>query len=604
MRQPLVVVTGLWMMLATHMVTGTDAGAQPLALTLTLATNEASYSEGDVLVLLASASGTVETEADLHVVVVDPEGQLFSLAASGGIVPGLVPVARRLSLPGGFDFPMQPIASFVLPAIRPGTYSWYGAFTRPGTLEPLSNLAQAVWTFLPSPPEMVSLTFPVAGSTLVGPITVSATAADSVVGVDFLLDGNPLGTGAVDPAGQWTMQWDVTTAPNGNHTLSAVAHDAAGGVATASAVVTVWTLSSRQASVFTPKPLPTIRDRLGLYPGDFVWFGQVPSSTVVTMGYMTQDRDLLKYHDLDWFLTYHPDWLMYKCDGVTPIRYWTDPQLAIDITNPAVREYQYNVIVRAYMNYGVDGIALDNFSFNNHFGRCGAYDAQGNWQQRYSGAFVDGAFAEDVLDWILWLAERVRADQGLVAINVIASDLLHPDFERLASHMDLVYFEGGGFIASRCAPAWTDDEWLRRFQAIRKVAIERAMVIQDEACDYMSQLTPELVSWDVANFFLVRGDRSYFAITQSYANRPVTDPDYDGPELHAPLGEPTGEPQQQGILWTRQYQKGLVAVNPSSTETAILSLGAGVFTDVYGQTFTGDIVMQPTSGVILLAAEP
>jgi hypothetical protein len=116
----------------------------------------------------------------------------------------------------------------------------------------------------------------------------------------------------------------------------------------------------------------------------------------------------------------------------------------------------------------------------------------------------------------------------------------------------------------------------------------------------MSQLTPELVSWDVANFYLVRGDTSYFLILQSYANRPVTDPPYDGPELYLPLGAPLGEPQQQGIVWVRPYDNGLVVVNPSSTQSAVVPLGPDLFTDPQGHMHTGTLVVPPASGWLLL----
>jgi hypothetical protein len=132
------------------------------------------------------------------------------------------------------------------------------------------------------------------------------------------------------------------------------------------------------------------------------------------------------------------------------------------------------------------------------------------------------------------------------------------------------------------------------------VALERGLVVQDEACDSLSQLTPEMVSWAVANFFLVRGDRSYFSLTQSYVNVPLTEPDYDGPELHVPLGEPLGDPQPQGTLWTRQYENGLVVVNPSSTTSAILPLGPQLFTDSQGRLVTGNMAVPPASGWLLL----
>jgi hypothetical protein len=309
------------------------------------------------------------------------------------------------------------------------------------------------------------------------------------------------------------------------------------------------------------------------------------------------DRDYLTYHNLDWFLTYHPDWLMYDCAGEV-IRYWADPQPVMDISNPAVRNHQYDIFVRAHMNHGVDGIAIDNFSFFNHWGKCGPQAAPGVW--RYTGDLIDPVYAADALAAVSELSDRVRAAQGIVAINLVGNDPFHPLFEQLLTKVDLLYFEAGGFIGTHCKPAFTDDKWLQRFTMLRRLAVEKPIIVQDETCDYMTQLTPELVSWDVANFFLLRGDRSYFSMTQSYAVRPEVDPPYDGPELHLPIGEPLEGPVQQGTLWTRRYENGLVIVNPSSTQSGVLALGADLFTDPQGQVFTGSIVVPPASGRLLM----
>ncbi|MBI4341690.1 MAG: hypothetical protein HY598_05355, partial [Candidatus Omnitrophica bacterium] len=82
----------------------------------------------------------------------------------------------------------------------------------------------------------VSLTAPVAGSTVSSTITVSATASDNVgvVGVQFLLDGANLGP--EDPTSPYAVSWDTTTATFGTHILRARARDAAGNTTTSTSV--------------------------------------------------------------------------------------------------------------------------------------------------------------------------------------------------------------------------------------------------------------------------------------------------------------------------------------------------------------------------------
>ena len=87
-------------------------------------------------------------------------------------------------------------------------------------------------------PPAVSISQPGGGTTVSGVVTVAATASDNVgvVGVQFQRDGANLGSEVT--AGPYLLSWATTTATNGNHTLSAIARDAAGNTRT-SAVVTV-----------------------------------------------------------------------------------------------------------------------------------------------------------------------------------------------------------------------------------------------------------------------------------------------------------------------------------------------------------------------------
>ncbi|HEX4568292.1 MAG TPA: Ig-like domain-containing protein, partial [Vicinamibacterales bacterium] len=94
-------------------------------------------------------------------------------------------------------------------------------------------------------PPSVTISVPSPGASVSGTTTVSATASDNVgvAGVQFKLDGANLG--AEDTAGPYSVPWDTTGAANGSHTLTAVARDAAGNVATSTGVsVTVSNLSA------------------------------------------------------------------------------------------------------------------------------------------------------------------------------------------------------------------------------------------------------------------------------------------------------------------------------------------------------------------------
>jgi hypothetical protein len=77
-------------------------------------------------------------------------------------------------------------------------------------------------------PPTVAITTPTSGATVSGAIAVAANASDNVgvVGVQFLLDGAPLGVEASTPP--YSTSWNTGLATNGSHELGAVARDAAG----------------------------------------------------------------------------------------------------------------------------------------------------------------------------------------------------------------------------------------------------------------------------------------------------------------------------------------------------------------------------------------
>jgi hypothetical protein len=91
----------------------------------------------------------------------------------------------------------------------------------------------------------VALITPAGNTTVSGMVTVEAAAADNVAvaGVQFRLDGANLG--AEDTTSPYSVPWDTTGAGNGAHSLSAVARDPGGNVATSAAAnVTVSNTSA------------------------------------------------------------------------------------------------------------------------------------------------------------------------------------------------------------------------------------------------------------------------------------------------------------------------------------------------------------------------
>lgn len=105
-------------------------------------------------------------------------------------------------------------------------------------------------------PRTVAINAPEAGASVFGLVSVSANASDnvSVAGVQFFVDGQPLGTETLNSP--FSIVWD-TVGSSGNHVLTAVARDASNNTAT-SAPVSVTVVAG------TP-------DRVGQWGAPFSW---------------------------------------------------------------------------------------------------------------------------------------------------------------------------------------------------------------------------------------------------------------------------------------------------------------------------------------------
>src|SRR5207245_1165093 len=108
-------------------------------------------------------------------------------------------------------------------------------------------------------PPTISLIAPVAGATVAGTVTISASATDNVgvVGVQFMLDGANLG--AEVTTAPYATSWNTALASAGAHILTAVARDAAGNMATTASVsVTVADTTPPAVSMTAPSSGSTV----------------------------------------------------------------------------------------------------------------------------------------------------------------------------------------------------------------------------------------------------------------------------------------------------------------------------------------------------------
>ena len=127
--------------------------------------------------------------------------------------------------------------SQVLSGLSPNTTYYYQVISRDGSgNSAISSGGQFTTAALDATPPSVSITAPVANSTVSGVITINATASDnvSVAGVQFKIDG--VNSGAEVTSSPYSMQWSSTLVANGTHTITAVARDGSGNSTTSTPI--------------------------------------------------------------------------------------------------------------------------------------------------------------------------------------------------------------------------------------------------------------------------------------------------------------------------------------------------------------------------------
>ena len=193
---------------------------------------------------LVARPASAQLGGSLVVTLSSPQG--------GSTVGGTIPVTAQVTVIGGLtvrgvQFKLDGVNLGAEDTSAPYSIPWdtRTASNGPHTLTAVArDLLGLQWTSSPVTvtvfndltPPIVAVTAPGAGSALRGTVAVNADATDNVgvVGVQFRLDGANLG--AEDTSAPYTASFDTTTAANGAHTLTAVARDAAGNVATSAAV--------------------------------------------------------------------------------------------------------------------------------------------------------------------------------------------------------------------------------------------------------------------------------------------------------------------------------------------------------------------------------
>lgn len=335
----------------------------------------------------------------------------------------------------------------------------------------------------------------------------------------------------------------------------------------------------------------------------FVWGASSLSQPAgaVPSGYLPVFRDFDRTHTLAWYQANHPDWVAYTGEGGEPAwEFENELYVPLDIANPAVRTYYFDRFVQPLVDQGYPIIAFDNFGTFNPFGRQGHYLADGTtWVQQYSGdRDTDTAWAAATLDWLGYLSGRLHGLGIGVAANIsFNASVQLADVQQAIGLVD-VYVDEQGFTAHR-PENYSGTSWKRKFDLIRGFAATKLyLAINQTTTEQLADATRDQVQWAIANYLLYREQKSMIALCGLGEYHVFV----DRPELHTDLGTPASSPVLDSAgVWKRSYGRGRVLVNPTvpATPAANVTLPAGVWTDLYGTSYSGHILMPPNTGAVL-----
>jgi len=350
---------------------------------------------------------------------------------------------------------------------------------------------------------------------------------------------------------------------------------------------------------------------------DFVW-GATPSKVAAFRAgnpnafisyYIPFHRDsgtftnaeLGKQHDVNYWQSAHPNWVLYKCDRTTPALEYGDPNIPLDFTNPDVVQWQVQTYAQPASTNGYDAIAADNLNLENLFGACGFYK-NGQWVQRYTGDTIDKQWQNDILSWVTAMQTALHALPHPLALipNLGAGPvaLSDPILGKIVTHVDGILDEGGftnygdGYL--------TGSNWLHEIQFIRSVQKQQHKPYYISNEFKSDALGHDQIQWALASYLISKEHSSSLFITNNTNHTQNYGADRRYSEYEGKIGNPQSDIYfSQNVYW-RDYSNGIVVVNPSDTNTNTVKTSASTYVDLYGNHVNQTFSLPPHSGMVLI----
>jgi hypothetical protein len=336
---------------------------------------------------------------------------------------------------------------------------------------------------------------------------------------------------------------------------------------------------------------------------DMVWGSSSPNSWMVSnpailnMWYLPMTTDGDPKNTLTWWQSFHPDWILYKCDRVTPA--WSQglPTVPLDISNQATIDWQISTYAGRAESNNYAGLAVDLVGFYNGNSGCGVW-VNGQWVQKFSGQKVDSAWNAAVQNWASTAYSYLH---GLARPLVLAGNHMvtsatpgDPNEKALLAHLDIDEDEAGftNYGNSYAGDAVFNNVvyWMGYAQSIG-----HAFFVVDKY--KTTSVSDAQLDWAIATYLMGK---------QAAASMDVVDGqgygyEYWFPQYSAAIGHACAKMYTTQNVYMRRFNGGLSLVNTSTKSAYTVTLPQPSYTSIDGGTITSPATLPPQSGMVLLS---
>ncbi len=368
------------------------------------------------------------------------------------------------------------------------------------------------------------------------------------------------------------------------------------------------------------------------------WYAAQPSVKISQYYIPQEDSNAISGHDINWWLTNHPDWILYACDSNNnPTMEYAYapgvgfPDVPLDMHNPAVVDYQIRqslgpyLIANHYKAAALDLVVFHNIMIggNPNLGQtvikgdygCGIYE-NGTFVRRYTGP-TDPAYTTDLLNWVKtahtdFTTDKTFAPHQLkIFVNHPPGYTTDPNELALMQNIDFNLLESG-FVdyGNYKLPAYAGlfnemVNWMKFVQS-QNVAVG----IIDKFDNENKALSPIEVEYTIATYLMADEQGAYLYSAPNNLPGVGYGAEQWHPEYATKIGTPCAElyggsaydPSNPQIYY-RRFANGMSVVNsgslPVTSETATLPTNH-TYKDLEKRTITNPLTVASNDGYVLL----